>query len=179
MRKNQRTIALLLALLALMLFFVQGCGIDSQSSNSNSYASSSGHQQNETVSKDENTVTEKPVSATEPTTAPTTEPTSTPKPTPTPTPKPTKTPKPTPTPTPKPTKTPKPTQTPKPTAKPTSSPRTNGSSCNYILNKNTKVFHYPGCSSVKQMNESNKIYFNGTRQQAIDKGYRPCGRCNP
>lgn len=49
----------------------------------------------------------------------------------------------------------------------------------YILNKNSDVFHYPGCKSVKRMKESNKIYFTGTREEVIGKGYRPCQNCNP
>lgn len=59
------------------------------------------------------------------------------------------------------------------TAKPISSVNT------YVLNKNTKVFHKPSCSSVKQMKESNKRTYTGTRAQVIDMGYRPCQRCNP
>ena len=49
----------------------------------------------------------------------------------------------------------------------------------YVLNKNTKVFHYPSCSSVDQMKDSNKRTFTGTRQEVIAMGYKPCGRCHP
>ncbi len=49
----------------------------------------------------------------------------------------------------------------------------------YILNKNTKKFHYPWCPSVEQMKEKNKIYYHGPRQRVINKGYKPCKRCNP
>ena len=49
----------------------------------------------------------------------------------------------------------------------------------YIANTNTHKFHYPSCSSVDQMNESNKWYFTGTRDELISKGYEPCGRCHP
>lgn len=49
----------------------------------------------------------------------------------------------------------------------------------YILNTNSKKFHYPSCSSVKQMSEKNKASFTGTRDELINKGYDPCGRCNP
>lgn len=51
--------------------------------------------------------------------------------------------------------------------------------CTYILNKNTKKFHYSGCSSVSEMSEKNKVAFNGTRDEAIAQGYVPCKRCNP
>lgn len=52
-------------------------------------------------------------------------------------------------------------------------------SVDYIANKNTKKFHYPSCSSVDDMKEKNKWYYNGDRQGLIDKGYVPCKRCNP
>ena len=49
----------------------------------------------------------------------------------------------------------------------------------YILNTNTKKFHYPTCSSVNDMKEKNKQEFFGTRDEAIANGYSPCGRCKP
>ena len=55
----------------------------------------------------------------------------------------------------------------------------NLSKVTYILNKNTGVFHNPLCHSVGRMKESNKVYFTGTRDEAIAQGYRPCGNCNP
>ena len=51
--------------------------------------------------------------------------------------------------------------------------------CTYILNTNTKKFHYPSCSSVNQMKEKNKAKSNETREQLIAKGYSPCGNCHP
>ena len=49
----------------------------------------------------------------------------------------------------------------------------------YVLNKNTGVFHLPSCDSVTEMKEKNKGFFEGTRDEAIAKGYHPCGRCKP
>lgn len=49
----------------------------------------------------------------------------------------------------------------------------------YIFNTNTYKFHKPSCSSVSQMNESNKENFSGTREEAIAQGYEPCGKCKP
>ena len=49
----------------------------------------------------------------------------------------------------------------------------------YVLNTNTKKFHLPSCSSIAKMKDSNKQSFTGTRQDLIDKGYSPCGKCNP
>ena len=50
---------------------------------------------------------------------------------------------------------------------------------NYILNNNTRKFHYPDCRSVRQMKEKNKKYFEGTRDEVIARGYQPCQNCNP
>ena len=47
----------------------------------------------------------------------------------------------------------------------------------YILNTNTKKFHYPTCSSVKQMKDKNKREFTGNRDDVIAQGYSPCQRC--
>lgn len=49
----------------------------------------------------------------------------------------------------------------------------------YVLNNNSKKFHYPTCSSVSQIKPSNRADFQGTRQELIDRGYSPCGRCKP
>ncbi|MBE5972763.1 MAG: MBL fold metallo-hydrolase [Lachnoclostridium sp.] len=49
----------------------------------------------------------------------------------------------------------------------------------YVLNTNTKKFHYPSCSSVKKMSEKNKSFFTGTRDEVINMGFDPCGNCHP
>ena len=49
----------------------------------------------------------------------------------------------------------------------------------YILNTNTKKFHYPNCSSVDQMSEKNKRLVNDTAENIRAMGYEPCKRCNP
>ena len=48
---------------------------------------------------------------------------------------------------------------------------------NYILNENTKKFHYPDCHSVNQM--KNPIAYDGSRDDLIFQGYEPCKNCNP
>jgi len=48
----------------------------------------------------------------------------------------------------------------------------------YTGNKNSRVFHFPNCSSVDHMSHKNKILFD-SRQQVIAEGYRPCKICNP
>ena len=49
----------------------------------------------------------------------------------------------------------------------------------YVLNKNTKKFHYSDCVSVRAMSEKNKLPSNEDRGAIIARGYSPCGRCNP
>ena len=61
--------------------------------------------------------------------------------------------------------------------KETSTPVSTGTE--YILNTNTKKFHYPSCSSVKQMKASNKKEYTGSRDDLIAQGYDPCKKCNP
>lgn len=51
----------------------------------------------------------------------------------------------------------------------------------YILNTNpsSKRFHKPTCKSVESIKEGNRKEFYGTRDEAIDLGYVPCGSCKP
>lgn len=46
----------------------------------------------------------------------------------------------------------------------------------YIGNLRSKVFHRPSCSGLPA--EENQTDF-GTREEAVDAGYAPCGRCKP
>jgi hypothetical protein len=64
-----------------------------------------------------------------------------------------------------------------PATTPTTQPDPVGT--DYIGNKNSKIFHYASCASVKRMNESNKYYYTGTRDEMIAKGYKACQNCNP
>ena len=58
----------------------------------------------------------------------------------------------------------------------TNQPQASG---NYVANTNTRKFHYSSCSSVADMSEHNKLYFDGSREELINQGYEPCKRCNP
>lgn len=49
----------------------------------------------------------------------------------------------------------------------------------YILNTNTKKFHRPDCSSVKQIREENRRKVTGSREELIGEGYSPCKQCRP
>ena len=52
-------------------------------------------------------------------------------------------------------------------------------SIHYVVNTNTKKFHYPNCSSVNQMKEKNRWDYTGSREDLIRQNYEPCKRCNP
>jgi hypothetical protein len=48
----------------------------------------------------------------------------------------------------------------------------------YIGNGNTKKFHRFNCASVNDIKAGNKVSIE-TREEAIEQGYAPCGRCDP
>ena len=49
----------------------------------------------------------------------------------------------------------------------------------YVLNRNSMKFHFPGCSSAKKIKPSNRGEYHGTREELIRRGFDPCGRCHP
>lgn len=57
--------------------------------------------------------------------------------------------------------------------------RADKESATYVFNANSRKFHEPDCPSVGDMSDRNKLYFGGTREQAIELGYDPCGYCQP
>lgn len=50
---------------------------------------------------------------------------------------------------------------------------------NYVLNTNSKKFHFPSCASVETIKPKNKSAYTGAREDLIAQGYLPCKRCNP
>jgi len=56
---------------------------------------------------------------------------------------------------------------------------TDSSSAKYILNTNTKKFHYPSCGSAGRIAAKNYGESNESREQLIAQGYSPCGNCDP
>ncbi|MDO5435259.1 MAG: hypothetical protein Q4G19_02710 [Clostridia bacterium] len=48
----------------------------------------------------------------------------------------------------------------------------------YIGNKKSMRFHRPNCHSVAVMKDSNKVEL-ASREEAIGRGFIPCGDCNP
>ena len=49
----------------------------------------------------------------------------------------------------------------------------------YIVNTKSGKFHDPSCSSAADISDQNRLDFTGTREELIDRGYEPCGRCKP
>ena len=49
----------------------------------------------------------------------------------------------------------------------------------YIGNASTGVFHRPDCNRIPLMNPGNKVTLHGTRDNALARGYTPCGICTP
>lgn len=49
----------------------------------------------------------------------------------------------------------------------------------YILNRNSKKFHYEDCSGAESIKDENKQEYVGTREDLIKQGYEPCGNCSP
>lgn len=52
-------------------------------------------------------------------------------------------------------------------------------SSSFILNKNSKKFHLPSCSSVSSISEGNKGEYTGSREDLVAQGYSACKVCNP
>lgn len=49
----------------------------------------------------------------------------------------------------------------------------------YVLNSGSKVFHHPWCGHADDIDEENREIFSGTKDEILQKGYRPCGKCKP
>ena len=49
----------------------------------------------------------------------------------------------------------------------------------YVLNTNTKKFHYPSCKDVKKIKPENYETSSLSRDDIIAQGYSSCGHCHP
>lgn len=49
----------------------------------------------------------------------------------------------------------------------------------YVLNTNSKIFHYATCDSVSKMSAKNKKEYTGKREEILQMGYKACGSCKP
>ncbi len=49
----------------------------------------------------------------------------------------------------------------------------------YVLNTSSKKFHLSSCDSVETIADKNKLISDKSREELIEEGYKPCGKCNP
>lgn len=49
----------------------------------------------------------------------------------------------------------------------------------YVLNKKSKVYHLPNCSTLEKMSAENREDVEDSKENIEKKSYRPCGRCKP
>lgn len=49
----------------------------------------------------------------------------------------------------------------------------------YVINTNTGKFHKSSCSSVADTKIQNRKNYTGNREELLEQGYEPCGRCKP
>lgn len=75
---------------------------------------------------------------------------------------------------------PKPTPTPSPTPSPAYvMPAVTAPPQDYVLNKNTRRFHYPDCRSVPEIAERNREDVFASRDELLARGFVSCGNCRP
>lgn len=61
---------------------------------------------------------------------------------------------------------------------PSATPASSVSVGPFVGSKKSDVYHYPSCSSAKQIKSSNLVQFSSSAD-ARAHGYRPCKKCNP
>ena len=49
----------------------------------------------------------------------------------------------------------------------------------YVINTRSGVFHYPTCDGAKSIYKKNRKDVTATRKELTDRGYIPCGYCEP
>lgn len=54
-----------------------------------------------------------------------------------------------------------------------------GKNTRYVVNTNSGKIHLESCDSVREISESNKLFYEGTKKQLQDMGYTPCKKCMP
>ncbi len=67
---------------------------------------------------------------------------------------------------------------PKTELKPQAPPTDNQSQHNYVSSKNSKIFHKPDCTWVKNILPQNLVFYK-TRDEAIAASKQPCKKCQP
>ena len=61
----------------------------------------------------------------------------------------------------------------------TSGSQSGGTVITFIINTNSKKFHFTDSSCVDKIKEENKDSTSKTREELINSGYSPCGICKP
>ena len=61
---------------------------------------------------------------------------------------------------------------------PSATPASSVSGGPFVGSRNSDVYHYPSCSSAKQIKSSNQVWFSSSAD-ARAHGYRPCSKCRP
>ncbi len=54
-----------------------------------------------------------------------------------------------------------------------------GGTTTYILNTSSMKFHTTDCSDAEKIADKNRQEYTGSRDELIEQGYSPCGRCKP
>lgn len=49
----------------------------------------------------------------------------------------------------------------------------------YVLNTNSMKFHDPDCEWAQKISDRNRLDYTGSREDLIERGYTPCGGCDP
>lgn len=49
----------------------------------------------------------------------------------------------------------------------------------YIINTDTKKFHFPNCRYADKIDDEHREEYTGTRDELIEMDYEPCKVCNP
>ena len=49
----------------------------------------------------------------------------------------------------------------------------------YVINKRSRVFHYPTCEGAQSISPHNREEVTATRVELTSQGYTPCGYCEP
>lgn len=61
----------------------------------------------------------------------------------------------------------------------TASAGTTTESVEYVVNTDSGKFHLSTCASAQTLSADNKLVYTGSREDLVDQGYTPCGRCKP
>ena len=61
----------------------------------------------------------------------------------------------------------------------TNTPKPVAEEHDYVLNTNSHKFHKPSCSDAEKIKNKNRQNITCSREELIERGYKPCKKCNP